>query len=86
MGNVRECFVCSMLLARLDRNLVEVYADGGKVTSAEVCGRCHFDVMGQSGMDVERGGTRYHVRFRPRQRDLFPAASHENGGGHGRPA
>lgn len=83
MTNVRECFVCSMLLARSERTTVEATPVAGRPTIVEVCVRCHSRVIAAGGVSVGEGSKAEVLRARPVQRRLFPAVSRKEGGGRG---
>lgn len=85
MGKVRECFVCSMLLARNERTTVEATPAAGRPTIVEVCVRCHARVMGVGVLVVDKGGVSYVARARPVQRQLFPGSSRMEARFRGRP-
>lgn len=73
MGKVRECFVCSMLLARLEQKRVEATASGGKPEEVEVCVRCHARVLGGGHRTFVKGRVGYVLRPRRVYRDLLGA-------------
>lgn len=84
MAKIRECFVCEMLLAVSERQMLDVQPPDGPRTKAEACARCWLKVHGRKTLVVVKAGKEFRCSAGRAQGDLFARGSAAGGPRGGR--
>ena len=86
MGKVRQCFLCSRVLARSERRVAEAMTSGAGAAIVEVCDWCQRAIVRAGAIATSREERTVVLRPQPEQAQLFQGAWRQvsgTGGRHG---